>query len=115
MTASEILKLIENVQPDDVAGLDEIDKLIWVTYRPKQIRKPAGSYPKYTRSRDILSAIRPEGYSYFRIVNDGSGLITCTLGKSGWELPLCARADGNEKLIELEAIIKALDYERSKK
>ena len=91
MDAQTILKMIEEVQPDDVAKLDEIDARVWCyLYSPKTpaeqlvwildddgkvidetfqqefwIEYGLKRHSRYCRSRDALKAIRPEGcHSY---------------------------------------------------
>lgn len=87
-TAQEILKLIEEVSPDDTAKLDEIDAMVYaylklhdgfkvsvhkggrsITYRhnswgqehPSVLLHLFDGY-QVTRSRDALKQIRPEGW-----------------------------------------------------
>lgn len=122
MNAQKILELIENVDPADSAAMDEIDREAWYYItRPKkedQIRKgyvfrPAA--PKYTRSRDALKAIRPEGWlftvgilSYDRIISMGHRPNEGYADKytvASEELP-------TEELAELHAIISAIEWER---
>lgn len=81
----DILKMIETVSPDDTEKLDEIDARVWVClhlqgdfnisinggiiyYRHNSWPEDARTIlqhpfqnPEYTRSRDALKAIRPEG------------------------------------------------------
>lgn len=76
--------------------------------------------PQYTRSRDALKAIRPEGWQV-KIAHDaGSNVWQCSLTK--WaprSVPLkCINYHWNyaaltEELAELHAIIQAIEWERS--
>lgn len=84
-TAHEILKMIEAVDPDDTAKLDEIDARAWCfRHGHSYLGENAGSdfpvmyghiggydtaakrwtIPQVTRSRDALKAIRPEGWFF---------------------------------------------------
>jgi hypothetical protein len=79
VVAKEILEMIEAVDPGDSAKLNEIDARVkrylsngvWnQTYYEKKLKD--GRWfpePQYTRSRDALKAIRPEGWQ-FRMVHD---------------------------------------------
>ncbi|GAB3282945.1 hypothetical protein GCM10027347_59580 [Larkinella harenae] len=146
-TAAEILKLIETVDPDDTAKLDEIDAAVakylgstvmyfgdsagnqeWVTveYNIYGVVTDYEAVKRYTRSRDMLKAIRPEGW-----------LVTIgqypTWGKDQWYSKLEHITDkfidvpnkamngqslyktgyaGTEELAELHALIQAIAYER---
>lgn len=102
--AAEILKLIENVDPSDEKMMDEIDGRV-LCYLTKNIfvrmldgseigaefplmeyqsaeytynfhKIPVPEMDKYTRSRDALKAIRPEGYQV--------GSLTLPCGKSSF-------------------------------
>lgn len=134
--SEEILKLIETVDPEDSAAMDEIDARVWcwieglqfVSYGrfdfwarghgrqwDKRItfngNQTVYLTEKYTRSRDALKAIRPEGL-YFDLSSDEKGVIckfdTGALAEytfSSLELP-------TEELAELHAIIQAIQWER---
>ncbi len=117
MTAAEILKLIETVDPADSAGMDEIDAAVadylGLRYAPVE----------YTRSRDALKAVRPEGWYVGGIYDanatgqydDGYYFILRNKLKTGevarhqlaYRMP-------TEELAELHAIIQAIEYERTK-
>lgn len=129
-----ILKLIEEVDPADTAKLDEIDARVWCWLRKDEefkqfegswIRcqsgmkylKPFGS-AKYTRSRDQIKAIRPEGWAF-----DMGGFSG---GEAFYEIhkidengnpkhTIFTPVMGVEELAELHAIIQAEAYERSQK
>lgn len=126
-----ILNLIENVDPADTAVLDEIDARVYCYLHCfaneyiSHINK--GQYilvtaktlqgddhyeqiwKKYTRSRDSLKAIRPEGsiYHYYESLINKCAVIH--LGDNEF------RFDGKktEKLTELHAIIQAIEWERT--
>jgi hypothetical protein len=131
----QILKMIEEVSPDDTAKLDEIDAMVWcyllkvtfhhmiadyegdTAYRWSVTAKEAQAISQdaleYTRSRDALKAIRPEGYT----IRDYH-FLPCF----GWKVSICGSADKaidftakdlpTEELAELHAIIQAIAYER---
>lgn len=140
MGADEILRMIEAVDPADSAKLDEIDARVFC-FLPtpnglppmKFVRMfgdgycfsaiPAGGReapyalpnPRYTRSRDALKAIRPEGWIMgicFKIQANGycAGLYRLSAENDIAEehsepLP-------TEELAELHAILQAIEYER---
>lgn len=135
----EILKMIETVDPNDTAKMDEIDARVWcylhqhtyigmdegsgfsIKYRHKDGYETASilfGIIKYTRSRDALKAIRPEG-RFFEITKYPSAASFASDGfHARWyvdgrlqpqpELP-------TEELAELHAIIQAIAYERAQK
>ena len=128
MSAQEILSLIENVDPADTAKLDEIDFRVnhyIVAHRIgyekpycdawKQARIRNADCPQYTRSRDALKAIRPEGWN-LEIKVWGKSQARCTI----WKRPFCdtgirfSRWLPTEELAELHCIIKAIEHERTK-
>lgn len=140
--AQDILKMIENVSPDDAARLDEIDARfhawwsgvnfialgVWkeydsrprelVAYRYGEINEGSNGYClRYTRSRDALKSIRPEGWSaqYHHPYHDER--TSFELFQPDWDgetHPVYARDLPTEELAELHAIIQAIEYERNK-
>lgn len=141
MTAQEILKLIEEVDPADTAKLDEIDARTYCFVNGGDYERHfrgqffglcskmwgnhnvETSTPLYTRSRDALKAIRPEGWAVqiqsFDYLDNPQKHWNAILGKS-----IChdGHVDGGslspdlptEELAELHAIIQAIDYERKR-
>lgn len=118
----ELLKMIETVDPSDTAKLDEIDfEVSLYIEQPKNeshIRKkivwwcPA---KKYTRSRDALKEIRPEGW-YFRIDYEGTRNGPFPYAEARNDVVVDVFSSGKQKteeLAELHAIIQAIDYDRS--
>jgi hypothetical protein len=135
MTEAEtILKMIETVDPQDTAKLDEIDARVWCyiqnatflemgyggttfrcSYEGRKIH--CGVDQKYTRSRDTLKVIRPDETAPIKLFTDGHVIRFELLKKgkpwagnhniaqSAW-LP-------TEELAELHAIIQAIEYERT--
>lgn len=73
------------------------------------------SIPKFSRSRDALKAIRPEGW-FFNIGHNESnsgGLFACSM-YSHTNSPLKNSPDlPTEELAELHAIIQAIEWERN--
>ena len=166
MSAAEILKTIEEVSPDDTAKLDEIDARVWcylkvvdyvglrsVNYLGRQWPHYAGgkTYGRkgefyacpepslnYTRSRDALKVIRPEGWyltiddfnippmnkgGWVSVLSQGGGK-KCFVGRSQSFINKAAVKLGafaeykylpTETLAELHAIIQALEYDRCPK
>lgn len=142
MTAAQnILDMIETVNPNNTNALDEIDARVWCwlnnwTFSFIGSRKePYGFIAKqdhdgpvcedvpkaqYTRSRDALKSIRPEGWHYEcnKICNGtywaamheetSEGVSGDEEGESfqAWYLK-------SEELAELHAIIQAIEYERT--
>lgn len=140
MEAQIILDMIEAVDPADTAKLDEIDsradayvrRLTFVaheassfgglSYKYKCDDPPpktqygcawAVAVPRYTRSRDALKAIRPEGW-WFDIENYGDTEAMCTATMKNRNLDIVLDSDElpTEELAELHAIIQAIAYER---
>lgn len=116
-----ILKLIDAVDPSDTDNLDNIDTFVHIL-----INDIAGNekyiHPRqYTRSRDALKAIRPDGWEPSAYHPD------CIIGcfHDGWYFNLkrltqfeelrktaYSMQHKTEELAELHAIIQAIAYER---
>lgn len=132
MTEAEtILKMIEEVSPDDTAKLDEIDARVlcflmkWNPEIPLHDDRYTNSFPfwqgptvkegvkPYTRSRDALKAIRPDGMS-IRLWSEHGDSFCCVNERTTGECktPLYPYLK-TEELAELHAIIQAIDYERT--
>lgn len=119
--ASEILKLIETVSPDDTGKLDEIDLLVgqWIGLFPYQ--QPYTGHPinQYTSSRDALKKIRPEGWDIsiqsYDFSYDGKcepPHWSCNISKIGGKTFYGRHKSPTEELAELHAIIQAIEHER---
>ena len=122
----EILRVIESVDPSDTAKLDEIDARVdsYISKRPfNAYDSETGLYEtidgqeacewapaNYTRSRDALKAIRPEGW-IINVHNDyrGSRGATC---KDDNSKDFKSEVLPTEELAELHAIIQAINHER---
>ncbi|MDB5490462.1 MAG: hypothetical protein JWO78_311 [Micavibrio sp.] len=139
MSAAGILKLIETVSPDDDMGLDAIDIRVFCylakytldtlnhEYGEFTVKEREGHFSiddscsdekiHYSRSRDALKAIRPEGWSFsiskaidresFR--SDANRLIANN------DIASLVFIGRTEELAELHAIIQAIEYERTQK
>lgn len=128
MSAQEILKLIEEVDPNDTAKLDEIDARVWCYIHGERYAfnealsehgfnngyggitsTKARKARKYTRSRDALKAIRPDGFWPIKLYKD------CNVFR--FELTNGSRIASSawletEELAELHAIIQAIFWDR---
>jgi len=123
--AQKILGMIESVDPGDEKTLDEIDNAVLrylyiqdiKEYAPPCIVEMIEVTPQhFTRSRDALKAIRPEGCLLWVFSGYTEGARAelwpdrednYTRFITDW-LP-------TEELAELSAIIKALEHERTNK
>lgn len=105
-----ILKMIEEVDPNDTAKLDEIDRLVdeYEWNGVSQLLYP----PQYTRSRDALKEIRPNGW-VFTITSGNEPLVWCL--KNGVQIKAVVNEFTTEELAELHAIIQSIAYERGEK
>jgi len=116
MTAAEILRLIETVSPDDEIGMHNIDTKVWLYLTRPNSPVAIPSHPKYTRSRDALKSVRPEGWLVQELSQDyATGTWYCTLvsPKYGGENAVQAGEQYTETLAELSAIIQAIEHERT--
>lgn len=124
--AKKILEMIENVTHDDSVQLDEIDACA-ASYinsgldLPDNVASSARVNPmhRFTRSRDALKAIRPEGWGVYTNCHDEKNKVI-------WECravllkdvesemrPFTSPEFQTEELAELHAIIQAIEWERS--
>ena len=132
MTAQSILSLIETVEPRDTAKLDEIDMAAfrYVTgytggfeggdERVRQrwyarcaemdpvIGPDWRPIPQYTRSRDALKAIRPEGWEIRIFVRPDGKHNECFAGQD-----IMSKFQPTEELAELHAVLQAIEHERN--
>lgn len=148
MEHETILKMIEEVDPVDTAKLDEIDArvdalvhggtayqytvgpenefTVWGVKNSGKPRTNKSGYvsvteiPKYSRSRDALKAIRPEGWRWVVGTNNTAGgyksdaQYHCSLYNGRHEVEY-VHDFPTEELAELHAIIQAIAYERTTK
>lgn len=137
--AQTILEMIEAVDPADAGKLDEIDKAvaIYVGYKPYGVKtetdalsrktqsfemweSPVGEidfwHPDYTRSRDALKAIRPDGWILASKVSRIKSTVSIyefvhsREGRKGQHFK--SPRLYTEELAELHAIVQAIAYER---
>jgi hypothetical protein len=109
---ADILKMIETVSSDDTAKLDEIDKAVFY-----YCGCSFASIQKYTRSRDALKAIRPNGSSLSLCIGiDGRTKYQYWHATKDNPNPYPYEASDlpTEELAELHAIIQAIEYERNR-
>lgn len=109
MTAQQILKMIEKIDPNHMVSLNAIDVCVeqYLQKNDKlEIRRLTHSdsssdcvyiatdkcgskfqvlIPQYTRSRDALKQIRPANYKPYNILND---FIGCKKNKNHWYFEL---------------------------
>lgn len=110
--SKDLLKLIETVNPDDTVVLDEIDRKVrrFIFGRQKDFIHP----PQYTRSRDALKIIRPDGWFWNAGHNESNsgGLFAFSM-YSFTNSPVLTSPDlPTEELAELHVIIQAIQWER---
>lgn len=127
----DLLKMIEAVEPSDTAMMDEIDfmvnayaeclpsvceTLINSPRREQLIKRYVGNEKRqYTRSRDALKKIRPEGWAW-KVTDHfdcqeragGSASAFCHAKHPNINTPVLP----TEELSELHAIIQAIAHER---
>lgn len=138
--AATILKMIEEVSPDDAAKLDEIDARVYLKVSElghDLIKYHKGDYEdalehalwhkhakQYTRSLDALAAIAPKDW-WFNL-NQYGDLYSCNAFWQGdpdnvtihthdaFEVGKKKTARKSRPLVWLHAIIQAIEYERNK-
>lgn len=142
MTAETILKLIESVDLDDTDTLDEIDARVWCWmndeafirgldskksvrflieskfYKLRDGQKEKSkktTCAQYTRSRDALKSIRPEGWGFTEIHSFESGWQVLMENDEVYVGSENKQYFKTEELAELHAIIQAIEYERQDK
>lgn len=133
--SKKILEMIENLSLDDEVALNEIDARVWVFlelsnefeitfsgatvyYRHKSW--PSGArtimhhpfqHPQYTRSRDALKSVRPDGWAFAIWSNVSCAKWVCGISKDSDNL-MTSVSLPSEELAELHAIIQAKQWER---
>lgn len=119
---TEILTMIEGVNPADKSAMSNVREEIYEWFLAIGYDAPYGDY---TRSRDALKAIRPEGWiltavyyapDSFKSHDDGSkGRITALSKPETFEemdFVQFSSTIQHEELAELHAIIQAIAYDR---
>ncbi len=137
--AAKILQMIESVSIDDTDMLDEIDELT-VSYLGGKVEERFygdslvvreetfgfGFYQpvrKYTRSRDAIKSIRPDGWTFQLYTASKSGEpykykdLRYQCNFNFWDGYIYKNGNSEEliteELAELHAVIQAIDFERS--
>ncbi len=141
--AQTILAMIEQVDPADIAKLDEIDARVWcfIAGRNPEGEAWAGNeqipywkyvlwrdeHREYSRSRDALRSIRPAGFQFIDQKANNQKWAYCELiDKDGFTFKspdYKTDDDGlsipvylpTEEVAELHVIIQALAYERGQR
>lgn len=135
MKAADILRMIEAVSPDDAGKLDEIEARIWCWLNNRVFhgrdgkgrfaynlhyplsmphpRKRIDSSMQYTRSRDALKEIRPEGHYIDLHAFEEKWL--CRFTNHEGKILIESEFLPTEELAELHAIIQAIEHERGGK
>lgn len=120
-----ILSMIERVDPSDSAALDEIDLAVEfyllgeIFPRDESGRRRSkqgwhvAETVRYTRSRDMLKAIRPEGWEFDMMSHEGTYQYYGA-GDDGEVWSPANPSLGAEELAELHAIIQAIACERAR-
>lgn len=133
---TELLKMIEEVDPLDTMKLDEIDAMVWCWLNPLGKVKDGkwclsipnidnefvkmnnclwcGIIPEYTRSRDALKAIRPDGWEFKFDSDCGNNICAMWRGiDDGVKIKeILSKFLPTEELAEIHAILQAINYER---
>lgn len=139
--AQTILKMIEEVDPGDRDGLGKIECAVecWLQKKELKLKHLGHSdfssdwvyldpddegalipvlIPQYTRSRDALKAIRPEGWITSKIqamMVVAEGIVwQASTDKIAATTHMVSPFLPTEELAELHAIIQAVEYERGK-
>ena len=104
--AQTILDMLEAVTEDTpTETLDEIDYLVWTIANRKDPFYTG--VPMYTRSRDALKAVRPDGV-VIQVRYYPEGFQGDAVGSKGQSPRL-----PTEELAELHAIVQAIEWERT--
>jgi len=121
----DILEMIEKCDPADSAGLDEIDVMVFsyingIDYIKEGYKKyyELIFLPKYTRSRDALKSIRPEGWYYSSGYRNYKSSYWAQLTQKPTNLhsyQFVSLYLPNEELAELYVILSAIEHERGLK
>ncbi|MBN8821126.1 MULTISPECIES: hypothetical protein [unclassified Spirosoma] len=105
--APALITLIESTDPNDSSALDTLD--LHVSYFLGH------SLPmRYTRSRDVLKGIRPEGF-LVKIENwpTHTSVLGCFVHETGQVTTFESGSGPTEELSELHVIIQAIAHLRS--
>lgn len=124
--AKKILKMIESVDPNDTETLDKIDFFVLQYYLFNSVSETAAKgtsffegkdvpliVPQYTRSRDTLKSIRPDGWTMGIMPEKLQRKGECIAIAYGHLKEFKSIISATEELAELHAIIQSLEWERS--
>lgn len=135
--AQEILGMIEGVDPNDKIKLEEIDAMVFcyvhhgtlgrinrqhwngfefIPVSGKPFIKGFEQKTAYTRSRDAIKSIRPEGWSFScGWAADENKVLFCSSWNNKPRHIVLEAHKGlpTEELAELHAVIQAIEHDRS--
>jgi len=118
----DILEMIEKCDPADSAGLNEIDVMVFsyindIDYIKEGYKKyyELIFLPKYTRSRDALKSIRPEGWGICVAFSASEkDFVVCSIYNRDM-VRYETQTLKTEELAELHCILQAIEHERGLK
>jgi hypothetical protein len=118
MQLKNILEMIEAVDPSNAEALKILDYYVSNYVDPNALKYDLemGYEPKrYTRSRDALKTIRPEGWIVYDLMQDEQLNWFCQLIKRDHK-SAPTKVDHilpTEELAELHAILQAIEWDRT--
>ena len=129
--------MIEGVDPSDTDTMDELDARVWcfinnevymenvtendygkkltshVRVKGEYKKNKICRYSRYTRSRDALKSIRPDGWWFICAMHEEGCTCECAVFYEDDEIRIIESPElPTEELAELHAIIQAIEYER---
>lgn len=108
LDAPTLLSMLETIDPTDSTALDALD--LHVSHF---LAHPLPLC--YSRSRDVLKSIRPEGFLVkIEIWPSGPSVMGCFIDENGYVTTFESGGGPTEELCELHVIIQAVAYRRSK-
>ena len=131
MNATQILKMIEDVDYHNKHDLDVLEANVWFYIFAEQYAPSIADFwdkqnpdkniewvmerrmsPQYTRSRDALKGIRPKDYM-LDLVHHGDEYVAKLYARKNIKFDKTSPKLPAEELAELHAIIQAIEYERN--
>jgi hypothetical protein len=112
--AQPIINLIETLNPANDAEMAGIDAQVWHYVHGNDAVPPLTGYPRYTRSRDVLKAIRPAGF-LVKIENweKFTAVYGCFILPDGTLADFDSGQGTTEELAELHVILQGIAYSRT--
>jgi hypothetical protein len=112
-TVKVIIDLIETLEPSNNAEMAIIDAQVWHYLYGDDVTPPAGQYPQYTRSRDVLKTIRPAEF-LVKIENweKFTAVYGCFILPDGTLADFDSGQGTTEELAELHVILQGIAYSR---